>query len=318
MSSFLLKDVRIFDGENTIDNGSVLVENGKISKVSTSPISFDGTTYSKPGHTLLPGLIDTHVHANGADPVALPQALRFGVTTVCDMMNETFNIEKLRKQIKQEGHCADIKTTTYAATVDMGWPMFVVLASHDTPEVRKEIATWPQLDTPESGREYVRERVKEGVDYIKLMHESGHFIGTKLPMPSLDLQTAVIEEAHKHDLLTVAHATCMKDTLDILSCGVDGLTHTITDQPPTKELVAAYKKNNAHCNPTLAASASTTTEGAAMQEKFAHDPRVQHLIADREKENMCQCMAFAKDYGKEGNAFQSVRMLKEAGVLILM
>jgi alpha-D-ribose 1-methylphosphonate 5-triphosphate diphosphatase PhnM len=73
MSSFLLKDVRIFDGEKTIDNGSVLVKDGKISKVSSSPIDYGGTTYSRPGHTLLPGLIDVHIHADGGNDVALPQ-----------------------------------------------------------------------------------------------------------------------------------------------------------------------------------------------------------------------------------------------------
>ena len=85
MASFLVKDVRIFDGENTIDKGSVLVEHGNISRVSSSPIEYDGTTYSKPGHTILPGLIDVHIHADGANPIALPQSLRFGVTTACDM-----------------------------------------------------------------------------------------------------------------------------------------------------------------------------------------------------------------------------------------
>lgn len=82
MTSFLIKDVRIFDGEKTIEKGSVLVESGKISKVSPSTIDFDGPTFSRPGHTLLPGLIDSHIHANSANVVALPQALRFGVTTV--------------------------------------------------------------------------------------------------------------------------------------------------------------------------------------------------------------------------------------------
>ena len=82
MASFLVSDVRIFDGEQTTENGSVLVENGRISKVSSGPIQFEGTKYSKPGHTLLPGFIDTHIHANGGNEVALPQSLRFGCTTV--------------------------------------------------------------------------------------------------------------------------------------------------------------------------------------------------------------------------------------------
>lgn len=134
MASFLITDVRIFDGEETIDSGSVLVENGKVSKVSSSPIDFSGTKISKPGHTLLPGLIDVHIHANGANETALPQSLRCGVTTVCDMANEWQNIQKLRKQLAG-GDCADLKTTSYAATVDKGWPIPVITAHDKSEEV---------------------------------------------------------------------------------------------------------------------------------------------------------------------------------------
>lgn len=318
MASFLIKDVRIFDGENTIDNGSVLVEHGKISKVSSDPIDFSGTTISKPGYTLFPGLIDTHIHANNGNDVALPQSLRFGVTTVCDMHNEWPNIQKLRKQI-EEGDCADLKTTSFAATIEMGWPMPIVLAHSDSPEVRAEMATWPKLDTPQSGRAYVQERVKEKVDYVKLMHESGTVMGKQFNKPSLELQKAVIDEAHKHGIITVAHATCMEDTIEILECGVDGLTHTFVDQPPNKRLIDAYKKTGAHCNPTLAAMGSGTTEGQKTQEKFAHDPRVQRLMGQVERERMCMCMSFAKETGgKVEHAFETVRQLKAAGVPILM
>ena len=86
MSSFLMKDLRIFDGETTIENGSILVEDGKISKVSSSTIGYDGPTFSRPGHTVFPGLIDVHIHADKANEVALTQSLRLGLTTVCDMV----------------------------------------------------------------------------------------------------------------------------------------------------------------------------------------------------------------------------------------
>lgn len=319
MASFLITDVRIFDGKTTIaETGSVLVEQGKIAQISTSPISYNGTTYSKPGHTLLPGLIDAHIHANNGNTTALPQSLRFGVTTVCDMHNEYFNIQKLRKQI-ESGDCADLKTTSYAATIENGWPMFVVLALHDGPEVREEISTWPRLDTPESGRRYVRERVEEKVDYIKLMHESGTFMGKSINKPSLELQTAVIEEAHEHGLMTVAHSTSLNDTLEILSCGVDGLAHTFIDQAPTEEVIQAYKRNNAHCNPTLACMGSATTEGQKLQEKFAHDPRIGELLGEEERDRMCACMSFAKESGgKVEHAYETVRQLKQAGVPVIM
>ena len=164
----------------------------------------------------------------------------------------------------------------------------------------------------------MQDRLKEGVDYIKLMHESGAFIGAELNKPSIDLQKAVIDEAHKAGLKVVAHSTCLEDAVEILEAGVDGMTHTIIDQPPSERLIAAYKKNNAHCNPTLSAMGSLTTEGQALQEKFAHDPRVEHLIAEPERTQMCKCMGFAKDRGmKFENAIESVRQLKAAGIDIL-
>lgn len=132
--SFLLTDIRIFDGEQVIPNGSVLVENGKISKISSSRIEYPGATYSKKGHTLLPGLIDVHVHCDGANDVALPQSLRFGVTTVCDMHNEWPNIQTLRKQ-REGGDCADLKTTSFAATIENGWPAPIVLMHRSDEQV---------------------------------------------------------------------------------------------------------------------------------------------------------------------------------------
>ena len=191
---------------------------------------------------------------------------------------------------------------------------------HDKSEkTRDEIATWPRLQTEQDAKQYIQDRVSENVDYIKLMHESGKIMSQTFNKPSLPLQRALIEEAHKHNLLVVAHATCLDDTLEILSAGVDGLTHTFIDQPPTPELIAAYKKTNAHCNPTLAAMGSGTTEGLATQERFAHDPRIQHLISQEGREMMCHCMAFAKDSGpKCENAYETVRQLKAAGVPILV
>lgn len=121
MSSFLITDVRIFDGEKVIDNGSVFVKDGGIAKISVTPIDFDGTTIRKPGHTLLPGFIDAHVHIDFGNESGLAQGLRFGVTTQCDLGNAAFQIEKLRESVK-EGDCSDLKAAVESATPAGGWP----------------------------------------------------------------------------------------------------------------------------------------------------------------------------------------------------
>ena len=134
MASFLIADVRIFDGQTVIDRGSVLVSGGRIAKVSSTPIEFDGAIIPKPGHTLLPGFIDAHVHIDFGNESGLAQGLRFGVTTQCDLGNAPFQIEKLRDLVK-DGDCSDLKAAMKSATAEGGWPtplLKVLLASSST------------------------------------------------------------------------------------------------------------------------------------------------------------------------------------------
>ena len=98
--NFIIKDVRIFTGTSEIPSGYVSVSSGKITSFGAgSPANVpEGTkVFSKPGHTLLPGFIDAHIHADKGKELALYQALRFGVTTVMDMHNEFPNVDKLKK-----------------------------------------------------------------------------------------------------------------------------------------------------------------------------------------------------------------------------
>lgn len=320
MSSFIIRDVRIFTGEHTIPEGFIHVADGKIQAIGDiSDIPDESIkSFSKPGHTLLPGLIDCHIHADRANPHALVQSLRFGVTTVCDMHNEMHNVEKLRKQTL-EPDTASFKTACESATIENSWPIPVITAVDKSEETLAAIAKWPKLSTLESVVEYLNRNQSElKPDYIKLMHESGAAMSMQLSKPTPELQKIIIDEARKRGYLTVAHALCLKDTLEVLEAGVNGLTHTFCDQLPTPELVNAYKKNNAWLNPTLSAIGSLTTEGKALQEKFAHDPRVNNLMAEDAVGNMCRCMALAVDSGaKVDYAYESVKLLREAGIDII-
>jgi len=320
MASFVIRDVRIFTGEEMISDGFIYVHDGKIKTVGpTSQIPHTSLkTYSKPGHTLLPGFIDCHIHADMANPVALPQALRFGVTTVCDMHNELANVKKLKKQALKPD-TASYKTAGQSATIENGWPIPVITAHDKREETLAEIAKWPKLSNRENVIEYLEwNREEMQPDYIKLMHESGQPMGWQLSKPSVQLQKTIVDEANKRGYLTVAHALSMKDTLEVLEAGVNGLTHTICDQPPNQALVDAYKRNNAWLNPTLAAIGSLTSEGRELQERFAHDPRVKGLIGDKEIGNLCNCMGFAAKSGAKAEyAYESVKMLKKAGIDIV-
>ncbi|XXH02015.1 hypothetical protein Hte_008380 [Hypoxylon texense] len=328
-ASLLITDVRIFDGENEISRGSVLVEDGVIKQVVKGELkapSPSTVVISKPDHTLIPGIIDGHVHADLDEHyTALTQSLKFGVTTVCDMHQEAENIGKLRERANQDPDAADFKTSSQAATVSGGWPMAVITAFDKSEErrltwyqTRARIATWPDLKTKADVEAFIQDRVNDKADYVKVMHEDGNGLAFKPTLPPLELQKELIQVAHKNGLLVVAHALSLQRTIDMLNAGVDGMTHTFCDNPPTKEVIDAYLANDAHCNPTLATIGSLTTEGLKEQEAYAHDPRVQKLTSLEGQKRLCACMGFGNDKSKVENAYQSVREMKAAGIDVIL
>ena len=150
------------------------------------------------------------------------------------------------------------------------------------------------------------------------VHDTGKILGQNLNCPSSELEKAIVKAAHSHGLITVAHALTLEDTLAVLEAGVDGLSHTFSDQPPTRELIEAYKARNVFCIPTLLVHGSLTGEGAPIAASFANDPRAVGKIADAEKANMCNCIGFGAHKCKVENAYESVRQLKAAGIDILL
>lgn len=137
MSSFILKDVRVFTGDEVIESGSVYVNvNGCIEYIGNECPRIAGVPIiSKPGHTLLPGLIDAHIHADEGRTVALEQSAKFGVTTVMDMANLASTIAKLRKVSQARKDVSHIMSACTGAMVEGGWPAPVILAHGPTEEV---------------------------------------------------------------------------------------------------------------------------------------------------------------------------------------
>ncbi len=89
----LFKDVQVFDGERVTPQTDAPVEDGMISGVGDMQAPQDAEIIGGRGKTLLPGLIDVHVHAF-AEPT-LEKALMFGVTTELDMFTDTRFAEQM-------------------------------------------------------------------------------------------------------------------------------------------------------------------------------------------------------------------------------
>src|SRR3712207_1931460 len=80
---FLIEGAKVFDGHRFLPRGALLVIEGRVAALDVRLTPPAGTpVVPAHGATVLPGLIDAHVHVF---PGALQAALRCGVTTVLDM-----------------------------------------------------------------------------------------------------------------------------------------------------------------------------------------------------------------------------------------
>jgi imidazolonepropionase-like amidohydrolase len=97
-NNFIIEDVQIFTGDEFIRRGFVHVEDGIIVVVGSGKCDREGVErISRPNDSLIPGLIDAHIHALSGNVNSIEQSLRFGVTTVCDMHNEPKDNAKIRE-----------------------------------------------------------------------------------------------------------------------------------------------------------------------------------------------------------------------------
>lgn len=87
MSTIIIKNATVFDGETNASQKTVEITDGLISSIyephEDIPADNLGTIIDGTECTLIPGLIDAHVHTSQE---ALTQALAFGVTTELEMM----------------------------------------------------------------------------------------------------------------------------------------------------------------------------------------------------------------------------------------
>ena len=253
---------RVFDGQNIRPEGAlVLVDDGRILGVEPASASApEGCEVVEfPGATLLPGLIDTHVHLCGdSGPRALDQVpelsaddlerviataeqqhLRAGVTAVRDLGDHRWAVldrvgsERLGPTVvgsgppitSPGGHC---------------WSMGGEAASED--ELRRA----------------VRERAERGAAVVKIMASGGVMTpGTDMLTPQFTVPQlrVVVAEAHRLGLPVTAHAHALPAVEAAVAAGVDGIEHcsclTATGSRRPPELLERLVAAGIYVCPTL-------------------------------------------------------------------
>ncbi len=226
--SFVIQNVRLFDGEKVMNKASVLIENGKISKVTNGTIKH-ATIVDGKGKTLLPAFTNSHVHV--WSPASLQEAANAGVLNVLDM-HAMENFMPMMKQYRKSSSHADYYAAGSAATAPKG---------HGT----QYGFPAPTLTKPEEAASFVEARIKAGADYIKIIREPWK---ATLDFPTI---AALVKEAHVKNKKAVVHISKVKDAYQVLIDKADGLVHIWEDNLLTKAQLERLKKENFFVIPTL-------------------------------------------------------------------
>lgn len=248
----LFRDVRVFDGQETVATTNVLIRDGTIAAIGPTVSPGDVEVVDGRGKTLLPGLIDAHVHFR---PDGLREAMVFGVTTELDM----FTLPKLIGAAKEE---LTTSRGTELADLRSAGTLVTAPGGHGT----QYGFTIPTITGPEHADAFVEARLAEGSDYIKLVYDDGSAWGRPVPTISVETMTAVIEAAHRHGRLAVAHIATLQGAREALNAGADGLAHLFIDRLPDPEFGKFVLAKHAFVIPTLTVleSATGTPSGASL------------------------------------------------------
>ena len=296
----------IFDGERVIEDKTVLIDGALIHNVG-GVVPAGATVIDAHGATLMPGLIDAHVHTN-ID--GLHDALLFGVTTELEMMGQWSSKE--RKEVAERDDIADMRSPGMGITPPGGHPTQYMKSSSNL--LLRLFYRYPFVSTPDEAVKFVDKQVANGSDYIKIFIEDGTAVGFPgLRVTSNETLLAAVNEAHRLGKMAIAHVTTFEGGQKAISAGVDGLAHLFFDRQPTPELIAAIASSGSFVTPTLVTLSTAFGNSAAA---LAADKRVSSRLSKKWLDSLSRSMNVYPQ-GKLKDAYASVMALHKAGVDIL-
>ena len=297
--TFAIVDVTAFDGEAFRRGWDVWVEDGRIRHAGQRlDLPEELPRVDGRGHTLIPGLIDGHVHSFLS---SLRDALRFGVTTVLDQSTDPAFAAAMRPAREEvaRGTQADLFSAGMTATAPEG---------HGT-QYGIPVET---LNGPDEAEEWVRARRAEGSDWIKIIYEDGSAFDMEIA--SLDGETvaAVIAAAHAEGLAAVVHVSTLEAALEAMAFGADGLVHVWRDEVVSEADARRFAEADIFVVPTLSVMVS------------ADDPAVVELVRETDEAMLSPIQQqtldgrFAGGLAEGGDvAMENVRRLRAAGVRVV-
>lgn len=225
--------------EPAVEKGAVLIEDGKIvasgeRSAVESRASKDAVVSDYPGGTILPGLMDAHIHLSfdgtpstietmtAEDDATQILAMasraramvRSGVTTVRDLGDRNGLAVRLRDAINA-GHIEGPRILAANAPVTISGGHCWFLGG--------------EADGIDAIRRVVRRNIREGADVIKVMASGGAMTARSVPGTgsqfSVEELRVVVEESHRFGKQTAAHSHNAESTARAVEAGIDTIEH---------------------------------------------------------------------------------------------
>jgi imidazolonepropionase-like amidohydrolase len=229
------QSVTVFEGARlivgdgrVIENATLVMEGASITQVGRAAdvrVPGGATRVNLAGKTVMPMIIDTHVHL-GDTRDALIRDLRmrayYGVSAALSMGN-TDGYKLLNMRGETVPGAARFRTAGRGITM---------------PEPgRSAVPYW--VTTAAEGRKAVEELAAHKVDIVKIWVDARDGKYKKL---TPEIYGAIIDEAHKRGLRVTAHIFELEDAKGLIRAGVDAFAHGIRDRDIDEELVTMFKQ----------------------------------------------------------------------------
>jgi imidazolonepropionase-like amidohydrolase len=242
----LIKDTRVFDGQQVLARTSVLVRDGRVVEVGPGlPTPIGAEVVDGAGGTLLPGLIDAHAHVRG---LALRDEIVFGVTTVLDMNTDVAWAAAQRAEQREAelaGRALDRADLFSAGT------LATAPGGHGT-----EHGPIPTVASAADAAAFVRARIAEGSDFIKIVYDDNRSFGPRIPTMDKATLKALIDAASAAGKLSVVHIGSVAGARDAIEAGADGLVHLSPEAILDDDTVMLAQQRGTFVVPTLSLNES--------------------------------------------------------------
>ncbi|MDR2986936.1 MAG: amidohydrolase family protein [Nocardiopsaceae bacterium] len=260
-----LTNFRLFDGTGSeLDDGAaVLLEDGTVSQVTRAgdvPGAGDDRVLDLGGRVLMPGLSNAHVHAIGRMPepahgaeaslegtpghfmqAMLRNTLRMGVTTLRDT--------GAQGQLPQEAR----QGMRYGAFRGPRLLTCAKIISATAPGGRFYGTMYTEADGADGVRKAVREQIRWGADFVKVMTTGARSNELEDPDPTQFTDeefAALVAEAHRMGFKVCAHSEGLPGNEAAIAHGMDTIEHGMyLNQRP--DLLEKMAVNGQFLIPTL-------------------------------------------------------------------